>query len=1130
MAHQTMNATLGQIRKLLAAQPGGQETDQHLLQRFVTLREEAAFAALVERHGRMVFSVCRSMLHHTQDAEDVCQATFLILARKAVSIRKATSLAHWLHGVACRLALKVKSQRNRIVDRRTPDRPQPPSLMDELTGRELQQILHEELNRLPESYRLPLILCYLEGQTQDETARQLGWSAATLKGRVDRGRNLLRRRLLRRGLALGLPLLVASLAEGAMAELPACLPNVMAQAAQRFLAGLPTGGKMSGQAVALAEGWTQAMLTWQLKLGATLVLLFAMLGAGAGLAAYQAQQVHSPNAQQNENPKTPTAPSKQPVTPIAEKQERKDGRGDPLPEAASLRFGSAHMRHGGTIWASKLSPDGKFLATAGDHSVIVWDLATSQAKHRFPCDQGSTFVWPGLAFSSDGKRLGYVRSILFACVWDLQTEKELRRFERRFEEGLGKFWVGRCQFVNDSKELILPSGDAIETWNVESGQMTTSVPVKSTRLLSADGKLYLQGESKGVVNLGDVRTGKEIARLEVETNYTGMAFSPDGKTVALVHQDREVQLHKTAGGKVMASFPLPASAEIKLTGSNEKYYEYHIAFSSDGNTLLMGTGGGLIHRWDVATNKELTPLSKHYCVVAGMHSLPDGRTLISTGRDGVIRRWDLKTGREEVEPESYEGRSCAAYSLDGRFAAIGDTRGRLDLWDGQSGKLIRTLQQEGAAVTHLAFAPDGKLLAAGERSGTVRFWQVPSGRVEMAWQRKPERGEWYLDGLLFSPDGRLLYLSDYPKQIRVVEVASGKLIWKGENSYSAAFSPDGTTLLVAAPAGPHLTLLDATTGTKRSTVRLTSKIPDGLGVISPVAFSPDGRHLAVALGGYSLMLCDGHTGAETQCLTDHDFPERDIEILFKGGKRPNQVGALAFSPDSKWFVSAGSDREVYLWETATGKEVLRLPGHEAKVSTVAFNPDGRTVFSYGEDGQGYRWDLKPKSAPGRRPTLNELWTNLAETDAGKAYQAVWALSADPQAVDFLRKKLPAAVPPDKTRLAKLIAALNNDDFEIRDTASKALAELAEQATPALEEARKTSSALEQRKRLDELLSSLKDRLSPVQLMRLRAVQALELADTEEARKALKDWAGGDPAALLTQDAKAALARFEKTKR
>jgi RNA polymerase sigma factor (sigma-70 family) len=267
---------------MLTVQQDSQRTDQQLLQRFLMLREEAAFTTLVERHGPMVLGVCRSVLHHAQDAEDACQATFLELARKASSIRKPTSLAPWLHGVAYRLALRIKARRDRTSDLGVPPRPQP-ALLDELTGRELGQILHEELALLPESYRLPLILCYLEGLTRDEAARRLGWTAATLKGRVDRGRHLLRRRLERRGLTLGLPLLLTSLSRNAVeAGVLAPVLGQTVRAAKRFLEGGGAEGNGSRASV-LAKEWEKATWTLKLKVGASLVLAVGILAGGAGL-------------------------------------------------------------------------------------------------------------------------------------------------------------------------------------------------------------------------------------------------------------------------------------------------------------------------------------------------------------------------------------------------------------------------------------------------------------------------------------------------------------------------------------------------------------------------------------------------------------------------------------------------------------------------------------------------------------------------------------------------------------------------------------------------------------------------------------------------------------------------------
>jgi WD40 repeat protein len=204
-----------------------------------------------------------------------------------------------------------------------------------------------------------------------------------------------------------------------------------------------------------------------------LLALGVLAGATAGLA-------HQSLTQPVPQGKQPEKRAEQPKA-VEEKTARLDGHGDALPEGAILRFGSARLRHGGTIYASALAPDGKTLATAGAHSVVVWNLDKDQVLHRLGCDHGNSFVGPGLTFSPDGTRLAYVRGTFFACVWDLRTGKELRRFERKFEDGLGKFFNAPCQFINQGMELVLHSREAIETWDVESGQMTASLPVEGAR-------------------------------------------------------------------------------------------------------------------------------------------------------------------------------------------------------------------------------------------------------------------------------------------------------------------------------------------------------------------------------------------------------------------------------------------------------------------------------------------------------------------------------------------------------------------------------------------------------------------------------------------------------------------------
>jgi RNA polymerase sigma factor (sigma-70 family) len=244
-------------------------SDAQLLARYTIQEDEAAFAGLVARHGPMVLGVCRSVLHNHHDAEDAFQATFLVLARSPGSIRKEESLASFLHGVAYRVALRARTSaaRQRARERRTAEASPADPLLD-MTLREVREILHEELHQLPEKYRAPLVLCYLEGLSQEEAARQLGWSAGATRGRLDRGRDHLRRRLARRGLTLSAVLGTISL--GAV-PVPAALL-----------------GSVSANASALAEGVIHAMFASKMKTLGLVLLLAVMVSAGTGWLLHNA--------------------------------------------------------------------------------------------------------------------------------------------------------------------------------------------------------------------------------------------------------------------------------------------------------------------------------------------------------------------------------------------------------------------------------------------------------------------------------------------------------------------------------------------------------------------------------------------------------------------------------------------------------------------------------------------------------------------------------------------------------------------------------------------------------------------------------------------------------------------------
>ncbi len=272
------------IRTLAGADGAAEASDGALLEQFLARRDEAAFADLVRRHGPMVLGLCRRVLGDGHDAEDAFQATFLVLFRRARALRgQRDSLAGWLYTVAYHVALKARSAaaRRRLEGQVDMPRTEAPP---EQTWADLQPVLDEELNRLPDRYREPLVLCYLQGKTNEEAARLLRCPVGTVKSRLARGRDLLRGRLSRRGVTVAPALLGATLAR-ATASVPAPLVEATVRTALVLAGG--KAGAASLSVAALAEGVLKAMLAAQLRVATGLLVAVAVAVFGAVALAQQ---------------------------------------------------------------------------------------------------------------------------------------------------------------------------------------------------------------------------------------------------------------------------------------------------------------------------------------------------------------------------------------------------------------------------------------------------------------------------------------------------------------------------------------------------------------------------------------------------------------------------------------------------------------------------------------------------------------------------------------------------------------------------------------------------------------------------------------------------------------------------
>jgi RNA polymerase sigma factor (sigma-70 family) len=299
MAAGQIHDVLRHLRRLGFQQDAGY-TDGQLLEFFLARREEAAFEALVRRHGPMVLGVCRRILRDPHDAEDAFQATFVVLVRKAASFIRRETVGNWLYGVAYHTALKARAAaaKRRAKERRGGQMRKHEALPEEVWD-EVQPLLDQELHRLPDKYRTAVILCDLEGKTRREAARQLGWPEGTLSCRLARARILLAKRLTRYGFGLSGGLLGMALSQnGVAASLPLPLVNATVQAAGSAtfrLGGTLAGEFISARVANLSEGVLKGMLLSKLKIATALVLSVCVAGLVLAAAAMQPLAVDRPN-------------------------------------------------------------------------------------------------------------------------------------------------------------------------------------------------------------------------------------------------------------------------------------------------------------------------------------------------------------------------------------------------------------------------------------------------------------------------------------------------------------------------------------------------------------------------------------------------------------------------------------------------------------------------------------------------------------------------------------------------------------------------------------------------------------------------------------------------------------------
>ncbi len=590
-------------RALLAADGGGM-TDGQLLARFLAQRDEAAFESVVRRHGPMVLGVCRRVLRHPQDAEDAFQATFLVLVKKAASIAQRELLANWLYGVAYRTALDARAAalRRQTRERQVSPMPEPPADAKD-PGADLRPILDQELNRLADRYRVPVVLCDLHGRTRRDVARQLGIPVGTLSGRLTVARRLLARRLARYGLGFS----AGALATAAM---PEALVSSTVHAATAMAAGRAATGVASAPVAALVEGVLKALWLKSLKITATL-LLAAGVVLGVGVLLMQ-------KAQKSNDPTAPRV----------------------------VQLGSRGRQ---VVW----SPDGKTLAVTTINeslfqrkgsAVRLWDTATGQLRQTLAEDSGGGLAFQGVAFSPDGKWIGITATEEVVTPGSREIRDVIKLHDAKTGTlqqtlvGTGHLHLGCLAFSPDSRRLAAgdPGAESITLWKLPSGALERTVKVQAqpwSVAFAPDGKALVVGGQKadhsGRVQLWDTK-GWTVKYTWKPGRYVNqVVFSPDGTMIAGCSGGAEIVVWDARKGKEIAS----------LKGNPRGHRA--LAFSPNGKLLAAGAPDGRVWLWEMPTGRLKRTLEGHDDEIRGLAFSPDGRTLASSSQDETIRLWPM---------------------------------------------------------------------------------------------------------------------------------------------------------------------------------------------------------------------------------------------------------------------------------------------------------------------------------------------------------------------------------------------------------------------------------------------------------------------------------------------------------
>jgi RNA polymerase sigma factor (sigma-70 family) len=994
-----MNLAVHELQTLFEMGSLGGLSDGQLLDRFIDRREGAVFEAIVRRHGPMVWGVCRRVLRDHHDAEDALQATFLVLARKANSVMIREKLGNWLYGVAYQTATKARAMRakRRAREGQVSDMPEPMVVPDELRD-DLAESLDRELSRLPEKYRIPIVLCDLEGISRKEAARQLGWPIGTVSSRLSRARAMLAKRVARRGVSLSVGTLAVLLArEAASASMPSQLICPTARAASLFATGgAVTAGVVSAEVFALTGEVLKVMLLSRLKVATALLLM-----ASATVLALV------PLAAQSEAPVVRDAAMEGPIA-----RPETDVAKPSLPPRALARIGTDLLRAPGGIRSFALSPGGRLVAVGDLHApgarITIFDVQTGRRSKRFvaPGSQGGRGWVETAAFSPDGTKLLWGEMSGEVALWDLLADRLL------FRQKLHLYNVCEVKFSPDG-HLFASSGldRVIQLRRVEKPDevaRTFAMPKGGQHLaFTPDGRrLIAGGQFSTMIGVWDVSDGRLVREIgpTAGTHLKSMAVRPDSRFILTgghreEAQDPENQQEaERAEGAPGNRLPAPGPAQPKqptvkrteirlwdietgarirdLAGTDEIGIG-DVALSPDGRRMAIVNFSGL-RLLDPATGTTQWTVDLPSWGGRPVAFSSDGQ-LVALPEQNAVAIFEVATGRRlHHDKGTPVGRVVAvAWSPSGDRVVTGHSDGFARVWDAATGKLIWhkvlapivSVGGRAAAPTFVGLSRNGKMLVvAGNRDnpsasgkGVIVVYEAATGEVA----REIPRGSLRLAAP--APDGRMVVVANDASLVGI-EAVTGRPCWRtptvnkpGTFVQPAALQFEANpTWFDAALKDGNVIRYNVLTGHEQRRFLADGRTPEPQKaarhdppVISAAAFSADARTMASFSGGW-ISLWDVEAGTL----------RRKIRYPGAGGC------LLALAPDGKTVAATDvrsdedfGDDAIRLYDVETGDPVLTLDPADDRADVLAFSPDGTKLLTGSERGSAIVWDVRRGQGP-----------------------------------------------------------------------------------------------------------------------------------------------------------------------